>query len=115
MAETLKLFYYASRQFTQDSCCCGVLRPGPSGVVYLSRYRAITGVEAVGTLSLNSPIEFRCEIKVEPSELLRGPFPVQQIYSIDGFLVRPGGGFEFTYEGTIEIGRSPQWTALRPP
>jgi DNA-binding XRE family transcriptional regulator len=112
----LKLYHYTSREFAQDITCSSVLRPGPSGVVYLSTHRVDQGTEAAAIFGGQGPIEFRCEVEVDPgSEGLQGPFTVQQIFSLDGFTYRRGGGQEYWYDGIINFDRAPEWIPLDQP
>jgi hypothetical protein len=112
----LKLFHYTSRQFAQDISCSGILRPGPSGVVYLSPLRVDKGVDAAAILGGSGTVEFRCEVEVDSdSRWLKGPFSVEQIFNLDGIVYRPGGGVEYEYEGLIRFGSPPKWTELGRP
>jgi len=114
MEETIRLYYYTSRQAAQDIGCSLRLRPGPSGSVKLTTEFCSTGTAAAGRLSIQgSPVEFRCEVEIERHRV-RGPLRAQYVLGPDGILQRAGGGAEYEID-EVCFNDPPRFTPLESP
>lgn len=93
-----------------------MIRPGPSGYVYLTDQSYESGIAAASALALvGYAIECRCSAVIEV-EHLEGPRPAHALYSLDGVLIRPGGGAEYRYrQHALSFHDPPDWTALEMP
>jgi len=111
--ETIQLYFYASRQIAQDISCSRFLRAGPSGYIYLTPVTCTSGTEAAASLSIHGhPVEFRCRINA-PRQFLEGPVPAHALFSLDGLLLRPGGGAEYRFSNPVLfLDSPPEWRNL---
>lgn len=115
--ETLQLYFYTSRESAQDISCSLSIQPGPSSAVSLSPNFCRSGTHAAARLAIdNEPVEYRCAIEVDRNRI-HGPIRVQAIFGINGILLRPGGGAEYTYEKNqiLTLDSPPRWEALEGP
>ncbi len=108
------MYHYTSRQFAQDINCSLIMRPGPSGIIYLTPETYDSGTGAACALGIiGKPVEFRCEVNTQ--QRLDGPAIVRPIRDANGNLIREGGGIEYWTTQEITVTDPPEWTVLNSP
>ena len=106
--------HYTSREAAQGIVATGIMRPGRSGRVYLTRTLYTVGAQAVDQLSITGkPVEVALFISVDQVPSTVGPLPVEPLQDAEGNPLRNGGGVEFTVERPIRAPRDPgTWLTL---
>lgn len=110
----MNYYHHTSRDSAQSIICCGELRPGLSGRIYLTPTAYADGHLAANELSITGkPVELRLEI-----DHLRVTAPSRRVRPIrDGLgrIVRRGGGLETTWAHNIKVANPGKWHSLTEP
>lgn len=113
--------HYTSREGAQGIAASGLMRPGRSGYVYLTKDLYAFGADAANRLSIiNKPAELACLIDGDtlpqkPSPPPEGPI-AEPIRDDEGNLVREGGGSQFVMSASLSVPKDKElWLGLLQP
>lgn len=107
-------YHHTSREAAQNVICCGELRPGLSGYVYLTPTAYVDGYLAASELAITGkPVELRLEI--DHAKVSKGARKVRPLRDGLGRITRRGGGLELTCAYNIKIANPGRWHSLSEP
>ena len=107
-------FHHTSREAAQGIICCGELRPGLSGYIYLTPTAYVDGYIAANELSITGKaVEFRLEI--DHARVGKAARRVRPLRDSLGRITRRGGGLELTCAYNIKITNPGKWHPLSEP